>query len=98
MPDGCRQGSIGKDIIDVQEAYENLANAIVKSAVDVYWKALVYADSHPESESARRKADEAEAFFYSDWYDSLTKLDGAYLVKRLKKKLEVENAHRLEFS
>lgn len=75
-------------ITDTQEAYENLANAIIKSAVMDYKSALIRLKHHPESETAKRDVERQEKFFYSDWYAVLTNLDGSYLVRKVKELVE----------
>ena len=70
--------------VDEVTAYENLANAIIISAVKDYKRALIRLKKHPESESAKRAVKENEQFFYSHWYEMLTDLDPDYLIRRLK--------------
>lgn len=71
-------------IVDKREAYENLANAIILSAVGDYKRALIRQRRHPESESARRDVEELEKFFFSEWYELLTNLDPSYLIRKMK--------------
>ena len=71
-------------IVSEQEAYENLANAIIRDAVKMYKRALIRMYRHPESEAAKKEAEAQEQFFFSDWYGMLTNLDGGYLVRKLK--------------
>ena len=66
------------------EAYENLANAIILSAVKDYRKALKRLSVNPESKTAAADVASLERFFYSSWYETLTDLDPKYLVDRLK--------------
>lgn len=70
--------------IEIDQAYENLANAIIKSAVEDYKYALLYAKKHPDSEYARREVEKQEQFFFSHWYEILTNLDPTYLIRRVK--------------
>lgn len=74
--------------MDEVTAYENLANAIILSAVKEYKRALVRLKRHPDSESAKRAIRENEKFFYSPWFEMLTDLDPDYLVGRLKKMID----------
>ena len=67
-----------------REAYENLANAIVLSAVDDYKSALLRQKRNPESISAAEDVKRLEKFFYSDWFEVLTNLDPSYLIRKLK--------------
>ena len=58
--------------------YENLANAVVLQAVKDY-----RASDTPNAEK------EIEKFFRSDWFHILTKIDGEWLIRKLRK----EKAH-----
>lgn len=66
------------------DPYENLANAIVLSAVRDYRKALKRLSVNPESKMAAADVAREERFFYSDWYAMLTDVDPDYLVPRLR--------------
>lgn len=67
-----------------QEAYENLANAIVLSAVEDYKAALLRAKRNPDSASAAEDVKRQERFFYSEWFEVLTDLDPSYLIRKMK--------------
>lgn len=54
--------------------YENLANAIVLSAVKDYRRS-----------SSERTMEEIERFFRSNWFRVLTNIDGEWLIKQLRK-------------
>jgi len=71
-----------------REAYENLANAIVLSAVDDYKSALLRQKRNPESISAAEDVKRLEKFFYSDWYEVLTDLDPGYLIRKMKEMID----------
>lgn len=71
-------------LVGEQEAYENLANAIIKLAADDYKSALIRLKRHPDSESAKRDVERQEKFFYSEWFEVLTDLDPSYLIRRMK--------------
>ena len=77
------------EIVDPnQESWENLANAIVLSAVKDFRRSYRKYLKDPEN---RDVADEVAAlirFFDSDYYCLLTSLDGATLVRKLKKEVE----------
>jgi len=75
-------------IVSEQEAYENLANAIVLSAVEDYKAALLRQKRNPESISAAEDLKRLEKFFYSDWYEVLTDLDPGYLIRKMKEMIE----------
>ena len=49
---------------------------------------------HPEDSAAKRKAQEYENFFYSDWYGTLTNVDPKYLLSRLKRTVGIETEKR----
>jgi hypothetical protein len=76
-------------IIDDKEAWENLANAIVLSAVKDYKRALLHLKRKPDSESAKRAVEREEQFFYSSWFEVLTNLDPSYLIRKMKEMVGV---------
>jgi hypothetical protein len=76
-------------IIDDKEAWENLANAIVLSAVKDYKRALLHLKRNPDSESAKRAVEREEQFFYSSWFEVLTNLDPSYLFRKMKEMVGV---------
>mgnify|MGYP001165872357 CR=1 FL=1 len=76
-----------------QEAYENLANAIVLSAVDDYKSALIRQKRNPDSTSAAEDVKRLEKFFYSDWYEVLTDLDASYLIRKMKEMIEATDGN-----
>ena len=75
-------------MVGEREAYENLANAIVLSAVDDYKSALIRQKRNPDSTSATEDVKRLEKFFYSDWYEVLTDLDPSYLIRKMKEMIE----------
>lgn len=68
----------------MMEAYENLANAIILQAVKDYRRALRLLSKNPQSCSAAAAAKEMERFFRSDWYATLTSVDGEMLIRKLR--------------
>ena len=66
------------------DPYENLANAIVLSAVADYRKALKRLSKNPGSDSAKAEVESQERFFRSRWYSVLTSVDGEYLIRKLR--------------
>jgi len=64
--------------------YENLANAIILTAVKDYRSALKKLKKRPNYEPAQIMENEVERFFCSDWYRELTSVDGNILIKKLK--------------
>ena len=49
---------------------------------------------HPEDSAAKRKAQEYEDFFHSDWYGMLTNVEPKYLLSRLKRTVGIETEKR----
>lgn len=76
------------------EPYEDLANAIVRQAVDDYKKELHALAKNPENRHAQSEASRIERFFHSDWYKLLTSMDPERLLAgvRLLVKKEVVQA------
>lgn len=64
--------------------YENLANAIILLAVKDYRRALKLLSKNPHSRSAMAAVNEMERFFRSDWYETLTSVDGEMLIRKLR--------------
>ncbi|WP_368488079.1 hypothetical protein [Clostridium sp. BJN0013] len=71
------------------EPYESLANAIIVQAVKDYREALQRLDRHPEKNDYKVEVNSLERFFCSGWYQMLTDLDGAILIRKIREKLEV---------
>jgi len=80
-------------MVYLQENWEDLANAIIISAVKDYANAYRRVLRHPDNESVQQEVKELEQFFFGEWYAKLTDIDPHYLLDRIKK--EVENG-RLE--
>ena len=77
-------------VVGVREAYEDLANAIIKLAVDDYRSALLHLKRNPDSESAKQAVQRMERFFYSEWYEVLTNLDASYLLRKVREMIDNE--------
>ena len=60
--------------------YENLANAIILQAVKDYRMALKSLKANPRNRTAQAEKAEIERFFRSQWYSSLTDVDGEMLI------------------
>ena len=60
--------------------YQELANAIILLAVKDYRKALKFDERGVKRECVR--------FFRSEWFKSLTKLDGELLITKLKSEVK----------
>ena len=71
-------------VVGEKEAWEDLANAIILSAVRDYKRALLHLKRNPDSQSAIRAVEREEQFFYSSWFEVLTDLDPSYLIRKMK--------------
>lgn len=71
------------------EPYENLANAIVIQAVKDYRDILVRLKKKPNNKEAMIDAMECERFFRSDWFQTLTSVDGEFLIQKLRKEMKL---------
>ena len=72
----------------LQENWEDLANAIVLSAVQDYADAYKRLIRRPRSKAIRREVEKPEEFFFSDWYAMLTNVDPHYLLDKLQEAIE----------
>ena len=68
--------------------YENLANAIILQAVKDYRMALKSLQANPRNRTAQAEKAEIERFFRSQWYSSLTDVDGEMLILSLQKEVD----------
>lgn len=76
-------------VVGEKEAWEDLANAIILSAVRDYKRALLHLKRNPDSQSAKRAVEREEQFFYSSWFEVLTDLDPSYLIRKMKEMVGV---------
>ena len=67
------------------QAYENLANAIIVQAARDYKKAYKKSLKRSECESTKQELAELERFFRSDWYRTLTSVDGELVMEKLRR-------------
>jgi len=67
----------------MEECFTALANGIVIQAARDYRKALRILRRYPNHEPAKEVKAEVEDFFRSDWYKTLTNVDGELLIKKL---------------
>ena len=71
--------------------YEDLANAIVLQACKDYKSAYKhYLRRYGRADRTDPQLAELEKFFRSDWYKTLTSVDGEYLMKRLQNEVVEE--------
>lgn len=68
--------------------YETLANSIIMQAVFDYRKALKNIGEDPENQEALDEKVEIERFFQSGWYQALTRVNGPYLMRKLREEVE----------
>ena len=66
------------------EYNEDLKIGIVVMAAKDYRKALRYLKRNPNNRAAQEMARECEGFFHSEFYETLTKVDGSYLIRKLR--------------
>ena len=65
------------------EPYENLANAIVMQAVKDYRMARHKLRKRPKNADAKVMLEDCERFFFSDWFETLTNVNGEIVLKKL---------------
>jgi len=70
-----------------ENPYEKLANAIVLQAVSDYRAALKKVKKNSNNRDAIDGALQIEKFFRSEWYQTLTSLEGEYLIEKLRKEI-----------
>lgn len=68
--------------------YENLANAIILQAVKDYRVALKSLKANPRSRAALSDKNEIERFFRSEWFATLTSVDGEMLIRSLQMEVD----------
>lgn len=76
--------------------YRELANAIIVKAARDYRSALWMLKRDPWNENAERMKRDVESFFRSKWYQSLTELDGEWMLRKLRE--EVNRCQRRNIS
>lgn len=64
--------------------YEALAQAIIVQASRDYADALKKLKRNPRHKSSLETKAEVEDFFRSEWYESLTTVDGEMIIRKLK--------------
>lgn len=70
------------------DPYENLANAIIIQACKDFRRAYKrYLRRYRSSDKPDTELLELESFFRSDWYKTLTSVDGEYLMDKIKKEV-----------
>ncbi len=72
--------------------YQSLANAIIEQAAKDYRIALRYHFKHPGNTRYQQNVCEIERFFRSDWYTALTDVEGEYLIREIRRRVQCEVA------
>lgn len=81
----------------VGNPYENLANAIIVKACEDYRAVLKKIKHNPKNRDAIDEALSLERFFRSQWYQTLTDVDGEFLIRKLRDEIEKgEDKHDIE--
>ena len=63
--------------------YENLANAIVMQAVQYHRMARHKLRKRPKNADAKAMIEDCERFFLSDWFETLTNVNGEIVLNKL---------------
>ena len=69
------------------DGYEKLANGIILLAVKDYRSALKKLKRNPKNAAANDTVHEVERFLRSDWYKTLTSVDGEMLIRKLREEV-----------
>ena len=69
--------------------YENLANAIILQAVKDYRMTLKSLKANSRNRTAQADKAEIERFFRSQWYSTLTDVNGEMLILSLQKEADI---------
>ena len=67
-----------------ENPYEALANAIILQAVNDYRIALKKIKKNPGNRDAINEVLSLERFFRSPWYETLTSVDGEFLIRKIR--------------
>lgn len=67
----------------MNDKYEDLANAIILTAVKDYRDALKKLKKYPNSNALKHTKIEIERFFRSKWYSLLTDINPEFLIEQL---------------
>lgn len=68
----------------MNDPYQELANSIILLAVKDYREARHKLHKRPKNKTAKATLEECEEFFLSDWFKTLTTLDGEMLLQKLR--------------
>ena len=73
-----------------KNAWEDLANAIILTAVQDFKQDYIHLIRNPKSKAAKKSIEQSERFFLSAWFDTLSLLDGPTLLRQIKEKIDEE--------
>ena len=76
---------------DERYRWEELANGIIIQAAQDWRAAMAILQENPEEPEARETVRETESFFLSEYYATLTRVDGAWLLRRLKEEFALKD-------
>ena len=68
--------------------YKTIANAIILQAVKDYRMALKGLKANSQNRTAQADKAETERFFRSQWYSTLTDVNGEMLIRSLRKEVD----------
>ena len=77
------------------DPYESLAVAIVAQAGKDYMKALQTLKRNRKNKEALSMKEEVERFFASSWYQELTDLDSAFLMRKIQEEVGYHDSERI---
>lgn len=67
----------------VADQWDNLANAIILKAAQDYHRAKAQVAKNPKNITAQRTLDDCKRFFLSEWYTTLTRINGRWMLNKL---------------
>ena len=70
-----------------EDPYERLANAIILQAASDYRRVLKKLKKNPQNRDVMKEVLQIEKFFRSPCYQVLTKVDGEFLIEKLRKEI-----------
>ena len=76
---------------DERYRWEELANGIIIQAAQDWRAAMAILQENPEDPEARETVRETESFFLSEYYATLTRVDGAWLLRRLREEFALKD-------
>ena len=75
----------------MNDPYQNLAQAIVLSGVKDWRSAVKKLKKRPKHEPSLQMKVECERFFLSEWFETLTSVDGEVILKKLKQEANIDD-------